>query len=47
MVEDLSKYISGAALTDNERKIVAPEPDDGLIDPRDYDIGIFEDEENK
>ncbi|MBY7145081.1 hypothetical protein KFZ56_18855 [Virgibacillus sp. NKC19-3] len=47
MVEDLSKYISGAALSDDEREIVAPKPDDDLIDPREYDIGIFEDEENK
>lgn len=33
-IEDLSKYISGAELTDGERKIIAPEIDSDLIDPK-------------
>lgn len=41
-VEDLSKYISGAELTDEEREIIAPEPDNDFIDPEAFDIGIFE-----
>lgn len=46
-IEDLSTYISGADLTDEERKVIAPEPDSDLIDPAEFDIGIFEDEERK
>lgn len=46
-VEDLSKYVSGAELTDDEREVIAPEPDSDLIDPAAFDIGIFEDEERK
>lgn len=46
-IEDLSKYISGADLTDDERKVIAPDPDSDLIDPAAFDIGIVEDEESK
>ncbi|WP_067843097.1 spr1630 family ClpXP-sensitive toxin [Amphibacillus sediminis] len=41
-IEDLSKYISGSELTDQEREIIAPEQDSDIIDPAAYDIGIFE-----
>lgn len=46
-IEDLSKYISGAELTDEEREIIAPEPDSDLIDPEAFDIGIFKEEKKK
>ena len=46
-IENLSKYISGAELTDDEREIIAPDPDSDVIDPAAFDIGIFEDEESK
>jgi hypothetical protein len=46
-IEDLSKYISGSELTDEEREVIAPEQDSGIIDPADYDIGILEDEDEK
>ncbi|TFJ92405.1 DUF5986 family protein [Lentibacillus salicampi] len=46
-VEDLSDYILGAELTDEERGIIAPEPDSEFVDPEAFDIGIFEDEEKK
>ena len=43
-IEDLSKYISGAELTDEEREVIAPDQDSDIIDPAAYDIGIIEDE---
>lgn len=46
-VEDLSKYISGSELTDEEREIIAPELDGGIIDPAEYDIGILEKEDEE
>lgn len=46
-VENLSKYISGAELTDEEREIIAPAPEKDLIDPVEFDIGIFEEKEMK
>ncbi len=44
-IEDLSEYISGAELTDEEREVIAPELVDELIDPAAFDIGIFDEEE--
>ncbi|WP_217587550.1 hypothetical protein [Lentibacillus saliphilus] len=44
-VEDLSEYISGSELTDEERDIIAPQQDNDIIDPAAFDIGILEDEE--
>lgn len=46
-IEDLSKYISGAELTDEEREIIAPEQDNDIIDPAAFDIGIFEENKEK
>ncbi len=46
-IEDLSKYISGSELTDEEREVIAPELDNGIIDPAAYDIGIFEEEDEE
>lgn len=46
-IEDLSEYISGAELTDEEREIIAPEQDNDIIDPAAFDIGIFEEEDNQ
>jgi len=46
-VEDLSIYIAGAELTDDEREIVAPESNRDLISPEAFDIGIFEEKERK
>lgn len=46
-IEDLSKYISGSELTDEEREIIAPEIDNGIIDPAAYDIGIIEEEDEE
>lgn len=46
-VEDLSRYISGAELTDEERDIIAPEQSHDILDPVEFDIGIFEEEEKK
>ena len=47
-VEDLSNYIFGAELTDDEREVIAPESDSD-IDPAAFDIGILyeENEESK
>ena len=45
-IENLSDYISGAELTDEERDIIAPELDnDDIMDPAAFDIGIFEEDE--
>ena len=46
-IEDLSKYISGAELTDEEREVVAPVLADDLIDAAAFDIGIEEEEKSK
>ncbi|WP_017471483.1 hypothetical protein [Amphibacillus jilinensis] len=46
-IQDLSEYISGSELTDEEREIIAPEQDSDIIDPAAFDIGIFEGEESK
>ncbi|MDY0410169.1 hypothetical protein ACFFIS_15480 [Virgibacillus soli] len=43
-VENLSKYISGAELTSEEREIIAPVSDFDVIDPAAFDIGIIEEE---
>ncbi|MGP6151634.1 MULTISPECIES: spr1630 family ClpXP-sensitive toxin [Bacillaceae] len=45
LVENLSSYITGADLTDEDREIVAPESNDDLIDPAAFDIGILEEEQ--
>ncbi|MGJ9459963.1 hypothetical protein [Oceanobacillus sp. CF4.6] len=45
-IEDLSEFISGSELTSEEREVIAPEQDSGIIDPAAFDIGIFEDEES-
>ncbi|WP_080872031.1 hypothetical protein [Oceanobacillus timonensis] len=45
MIEDLSEYISGSELTDEERDIIAPEQDDDIIDPAAFDIGILEEDQ--
>lgn len=47
LVEDLSDYISGATLTEEEREVVAPEMNDDVMDPAAFDIGIYEDEEQQ
>src|SRR5690625_1382190 len=44
-IEDLSDYISGAELTDEEREIVAPAPGSDITDPEAFDIGIFDEKE--
>lgn len=46
-IEDLSNYISGAELSDEEREIIAPEQGHDILDPADFDIGIFKEEEKK
>ncbi|SEN98570.1 hypothetical protein SAMN04488134_10333 [Amphibacillus marinus] len=46
-IQDLSEYISGSELTDEEREVIAPEQESDIIDPAAFDIGIFEDEESK
>jgi len=43
-IADLSSYISGAELTDEERSVVAPAKD-SFIDPVAYDFGILDQEE--
>ncbi|WP_341280591.1 hypothetical protein [Paenibacillus sp. FSL H8-0537] len=42
LVEDLSDFISGATLSDEDREVVAPESNDERIDPAAFDIGIIE-----
>lgn len=46
-VENLSKHILGAELTDEDREVIAPDLIDDLVDPAAFDIGIFGDEESK
>lgn len=45
LVEDLSHFISGAELTDDERGVIAPEAGDENLDPDAFDIGILEDQQ--
>lgn len=40
-MEDLSKFILGAELSDEEREIIAPEQGHDILDPAEFDIGIF------
>lgn len=47
VVDNLSHYISGAELTDEERGIIAPEQGHDILDPAEFDIGIFEEEAEK
>jgi len=47
LVEDLSDFISGATLTEEEREIVAPEMNEDVMDPAAFDIGIYEDDEQQ
>lgn len=44
-VEDLSSFISGADLTDEDREVIAPETNEGILDPAAFDIGILEEEQ--
>lgn len=46
-VDNLSNYILGAELTDEERKVVAPEQKRGILDPSAFDIGIYVEDEKK
>jgi hypothetical protein len=45
LIEDLSSYINGAELTDDDREIIAPTIGEDYLDPSLFDIGIIEDEE--
>jgi len=45
LIEDISEYISGAELTDEERDIIAPEQDNDIINPDAFDIGILEEDQ--
>lgn len=45
LIEDLSEFISGAELTDEEREVIAPVLDDELIDASEFDLGILTDDE--
>jgi hypothetical protein len=44
-VEDLSDFISGADLTEEDREVVAPEMNEDIMDPAAFDIGILEEEQ--
>ena len=44
-VEDLSNFISGADLTDEDREVIAPEINEDIMDPAAFDIGILEEEQ--
>lgn len=46
-IENLSEYISGAELTNEEREIIAPDQDSDIMDPAVFDIGIFEEKDKK
>src|SRR5699024_6676570 len=46
-VEDLSDYISGAELTDEQRDVIAPDREESILDPFAFDIGIQEEDEKK
>lgn len=43
-IKDLTDYISGATLTDDERSVIAPEEDD-FIDPIAFDFSILDEEQ--
>ncbi|WP_027964671.1 hypothetical protein [Halalkalibacillus halophilus] len=43
-IENISKYITGSELTDDERDILAPGQDNDIIDPAAFDIGIIDEE---
>ncbi|MNI60188.1 hypothetical protein D3C73_1153840 [compost metagenome] len=45
LVEELSNFISGAELTDEDREVIAPELNDDIMDPEAFDIGILDDEQ--
>lgn len=45
LVEDLSDFISGAELTEEDRDVVAPAMNDDVMDPAAFDIGIYEEEQ--
>ncbi|WP_051359378.1 hypothetical protein [Paucisalibacillus globulus] len=45
-VANLSEYVSGAELTDEEREVIAPDQESDIIDPAEFDIGIFKEEES-
>ncbi|WP_096271250.1 spr1630 family ClpXP-sensitive toxin [Paucisalibacillus globulus] len=45
-IEDLSEYITGAELSDEEREVIAPEQENDIIDPAAFDIGIFKEEQS-
>lgn len=42
LIEDLSDYISGATLTEEERLMIAPENEGDQFDPEVFDLGILE-----
>jgi len=44
LIEDLSEFISGAELTDDERAAIAPEQLEAALNPEFFDLGIIEDE---
>lgn len=46
-IEELSRYISGAELTDEEREIIAPTANEEILDPAAFDIGIFEEKQTE
>lgn len=44
LVEDLSDFIVGAELTQEDREVIAPEAGEELMDPADFDIRLLDDE---
>ncbi|MBE0336088.1 MULTISPECIES: spr1630 family ClpXP-sensitive toxin [Paenibacillus] len=46
LIEDLSNFISGADLTEEDREVVAPEMNEDIMDPAAFDIGILEEEQH-
>lgn len=44
LVEDLSSYIAGAELSDEEREVIAPDSYEEVLDASAFDIGILDDE---
>lgn len=47
LVDDLSRHISGAELSDEEREIIAPDYDRDILDPSAFDIVIIDEDEEK
>lgn len=43
--EDLSSYISGAELKEEDRELISPEENDDFLDPTVFDIGILDKEQ--